>query len=192
MLRDDLALLKMAWLNHAMSRYDTLNEVARDAARVLPLLQQEFTAEIDRTTTTGAIDKSVMEGEAARRAASDKHAGMTASEAGAAEADADQKIRSLKASLESEWERRGVDMTVLYHPAYGGIVRPTSLPTDRLGFVVSACASTVDPKSQSPETNREFPRVSACPLECCAGTSGPDRPSHTPSSATSARGSDPQ
>lgn len=192
MLRDDLALLKMAWLNQAMSRYDTLNEVARDAAHVLPLLQQEFTAEVERNTSTGAITKSVMEGEAARRVASDKHFGMTASEAGAAEADADQKIRSLKASLEAEWERRGMDMTVLYHPAYGGIVRPKYLPTDCLGFVASVCASTADPKSQSPETNREFPRVSACPLECCAGMSGPDRPSHTPFSTTSARGSGPQ
>ena len=45
MLRDDLALLKMAWLNQAMSRYETLEEVARDAARILPLLQSEFTSE---------------------------------------------------------------------------------------------------------------------------------------------------
>lgn len=62
MLPDDLALLKMVWLNQAMSRYDTLNEVARDAAHVLPLLQQEFTAEVERNTSTGAITKSVMEG----------------------------------------------------------------------------------------------------------------------------------
>ena len=48
MLRDDLALLKMAWLNHAMSRYDTLNDVAKDAACVLPLLQRAFTLESGR------------------------------------------------------------------------------------------------------------------------------------------------
>ncbi len=46
MLRDDLALLKMVWLSQAMARYDTLEEVAREAAAALPLLQREFTAEI--------------------------------------------------------------------------------------------------------------------------------------------------
>ena len=48
MLRDDLKLLKEAWLRQAVERYDTLNEVAREAAVALPLLQEMFTSEMER------------------------------------------------------------------------------------------------------------------------------------------------
>lgn len=119
---------------------------------------------------------------------------MAATEVSEALASATQKklveqVSQLKASLEAEWEARGVDMTTLYHPAYGGIVRPKSLAFDCLGMLASECDGTADPQSQSPGTNRESPRASACPSGCCARTSGPDRSIHTQSSTSAERGS---
>lgn len=119
---------------------------------------------------------------------------MTATEVSEALASDTQKkladqVTSLKASLESEWERRGVDMSTLYHPAYGGFVRPKPLAVDCLGMLASECGGTANPQSQSPGTNRECPRASACPSGCCARTSDPDRPIHTQSSTSAEHGS---
>lgn len=119
---------------------------------------------------------------------------MTATEVSEALASDTQKklaeqVRSLKVSLEAEWESRGVDMSALYHPAYGGIVRPKLLAVDRLGMLASECGATANPQSQSPGTNRECPRASACPSGCCARTSDPDRPIHMQSSTSAEHGS---
>lgn len=118
---------------------------------------------------------------------------MTATEVSEALASDTQKklaeqVLSLKASLEAEWEARGVDMSTLYHPAYGGIVRPKSLAVDCLGMLASECGGTANPQSQFLGTNRECPRASACPSGSCARTSGPDRPIHTQSSTSAEHG----
>lgn len=121
---------------------------------------------------------------------------MTATEVSEALASETQKkladqVTSLKASLESEWERRGVDMSTLYHPAYGGFVRPKPLAVDRLGFLLPSSEATEGSESRFPKKSRESLRASTGCGACCGCTSDPSRSTPPEAQASAERAIDP-